>query len=601
MSSFDPKFKTLIEIYLNAQKNFAERPLFATKQAGAWKWMDYAEFGRQVDAMRSSLSGLDVKAGDRVAIISNNRPEWAVAAYATYGLRGIFTAMYEAQSESDWKYILRDSGAKVLFVPGQVTAKRIQAFLSELPDLKQLVVIEGPTDAGMLSYANLIEEGAKKAVDIDTPSTDDVATFIYTSGTTGNPKGVMLTHANLAFNVSAIHEFFPLSADDRSLCFLPWAHVFGQTIELHGLLSLGASLGIAEAVDKLIDNLAEVKPTVLVAVPRVFNKIYDGLHRKMDQEGGLKKKLFDAGLRNADYRKNLAARKEHSGFADFKHRMFDKVVFSKVRERFGGNLRYAISGGAALSKHVAEFIDNLGILVFEGYGLSETSPIVTANYPGARKIGSVGKVIPGVRVEIDTVVTGDPKNGEIIVYGHNVMQGYYGLPQENAKVFLEKNGERGFRTGDMGHFDGEGFLYITGRIKEQYKLLNGKYVVPTPLEEELKLSPFVSSAMVYGDNQEFNVALIIPDFEALKQWATEQGITGDLKTLCENERVRLLLTDEIEKQSGEFKQYEKVKRFVVGATDFTTDNGMLTPSLKVKRREVMKHYGDQLLALYQAK
>lgn len=598
MASFTPKHETLTDVFDHSVATYADRPLFGTKQQGTWKWMTYAQFGRQVDAIRAALVSLGVTDGDRVAIISNNRPEWAIAAYASYGIGAAYVAMYEAQSESDWKYILRDCGAKVLFVPGQVIARRIEAFRKELPELRTLVVLEGPTEADMVPYARLVEDGLARNVPAKRPSGDDVACFIYTSGTTGNPKGVMLTHRNLAYNVCAILDVFPVDQNDRSVCFLPWAHVFGQTVELHGLFSVGASLGLAEGVDKLLDNIGEVKPTLLFAVPRVFNKIYDGLHKRMNHEGGLKKKLFFEGLANEKHRKELAAHRRTSGVADLKHAFFDKVVFSKVRERFGGRLKYAISGGAALSKEVAEFIDDLGITVFEGYGLSETSPIVSANYPGSRKIGSVGKCIPGVRVEIDTSVTGDPKNGEIVVYGHNLMKGYYNLPAEDAKVFIHKNGERGLRTGDMGSLDGEGFLHITGRIKEQYKLLNGKYVVPTPLEEELKLSPYISNVMVFGDNREFNVAVVIPDFEVLREWASGVGITGDAPSLVANERVRALIAAEIETHSVEFKPYEKVKRFVLGTADFTTENEMLTPSLKLKRREVLKHYGAELERLY---
>jgi long-chain acyl-CoA synthetase len=598
MATFKPKYETLNDIFQHSVSAFADRPLFGTRQHGAWVWMTYAEFGRSVDAMRSALADLGVGAGDRVAIIANNRPEWAIAAYATYGLGAVFVAMYEAQAEPEWLYILRDSGAKILFVPGQVTARRILTHGASLPALEKIVVLEGPTEPEMVSYPRALDEGRRRALPVRPTAGSDVACFIYTSGTTGNPKGVRLTHANIAYNVSAIHEFFPVDASDRSVCFLPWAHVFGQTVELHGLFSLGASLGLSESVDKLIDNIAEVKPTLLVSVPRIFNRIYDTLHQKVNSEGGWQKRLFFAGLDNAKQRKTFAARRQTSGVSDFKHLVFDRVVFSKVRERFGGRLKYAISGGAALSKEVAEFIDDLGITVFEGYGLSETSPIVSANSPGSRKLGSVGKCIPGVRVEIDTAVTGDPKNGEILVFGHNVMAGYHNLPEENARVFVERNGERGLRTGDMGFVDGEGFLHITGRVKEQYKLLNGRYVVPTPLEEDLKLSSYLSNVMVFGDNREYNVAVVIPDFVQLTKWARENGITGDAPSLVANERVRQLIASQLESYSTKFKPYEKVKKFVIGTVDFTTDNRMLTPSLKVKRTEVLKHYGEALDALY---
>jgi long-chain acyl-CoA synthetase len=345
-----------------------------------------------------------------------------------------------------------------------------------------------------------------------------------------------------------------------------------------------------------VDNLSEVKPTMLVSVPRIFNKIYDGLHKKMDEAGGLKKKLFYAAIENAEHRKKLAAEGKSSGWADLKHAILDKLVFSKVRDRFGGRLKYAFSGGAALAEEVANFIDNLGIMVYEGYGLTETSPIATANWPGSRKIGSIGRPIPGVEIKIDKKITGDAVNGEIIIYGHNIMKGYHNMPEENAKVFTD---DGGFRTGDMGRIDDDGFVWITGRIKEQYKLENGKYVVPGPLEEHLKLSPYIANVMIHGDNRPFNVALIVPDLERLDTFAKEHGLdTANYDALMATEPVQKLYAEQLEEYSGGFKQYEKVKKFQLIHQDFSPENDMLTPTLKLKRRIVLQHYGEKLNSLY---
>ncbi len=594
--TFTPKFRTLVDIFEHSIATFADRPLFGTKKDGQWRWMTYGEFGSKVNALRGGLASLGVEKGDRVAIISNNRPEWAIAAYATYGLGAQFVPMYESQLTKDWKYILNDCAAKVLFVANRTVGDRIAEIRGELPALKHVVVLDGEaTSDGEVTFAELLQSEPAPLADVQP---QDIAGFIYTSGTTGNPKGVLLSHENLASNVSAIHEFFPMAPEDRSLSFLPWAHSFGQTCELHGLFSMGASMGIAEAVDKIVANLAEVKPTLLFSVPRIFNRIYDGLHKRMNEEGGLKLALFNSAVANAEHRKKLAQERRRSGWADFKHSIFDKLVFSKVRDRFGGRLKYAFSGGAALSREVAEFIDNLGIMVYEGYGLTETSPITTANSPSGRKIGSVGKPIPGVEIEIDTSATDDPKQGEIVVYGHNVMQGYYGLDEENAKVFVDKDGKRGFRTGDMGYIDSDGFLFITGRIKEQYKLLNGKYVVPTPLEEKLKLSPYIANIMIHGANQNFNAAVIVPDFEALASWAADKGLPTEPAKLVAEPQVEARIREEVEKYSAEFKSYERIRKFTLGTEDFSTDNGMLTPSMKVKRRVVLEKYGPALEALF---
>ena len=593
MSEFHPKFESLVQVFHRSMEQFGDRALFGVKQDGQWHWMTYGEWGDRVRRLRTALQSLGVEAGDRVAIIANNSPEWAAGAYASYGLGAAYVAMYESQLDKDWKHIIADCGAKVLFVANEQIAERVRSFRDALPDLEQVILLSGVPKGGEHAFADLLRSEPSELVD---PGPDAIADFIYTSGTTGNPKGVRLTHRNLAYNVSAIHAVFPLEPDDRSLCFLPWAHSFGQTVELHGLFSMGSSIGLAEAVDKIVANLAEVRPTVFASVPRVFNRIYDGLHAKMNEEGGLKKKLFDAAIATAQERKRLAAQGKHSGWIELKFKVLDKLVFSKVRERFGGRLKYAFSGGAAISREVAEFIDDLGITVYEGYGLSETSPIATMNYPGARKIGSVGKPIPGV--EIDLAATEDPTQGEIVIYGHNIMQGYHNLDEANAEVLVEKNGVRGFRSGDMGMVDDEGFLHITGRVKEQYKLLNGKYVVPTPLEEKLKLSPYISNVMVHGMNREYNVAVVIPDYEALESWAKERGLDPDPASLAKNDALRSLIEEEVQRLSADFKGYEKARKIFIGDEDFTTENGMLTPTLKLKRRVVQERYADAIESLY---
>jgi len=595
MSEFHPKFESLVQVFHRSMEKFGDRALFGVKRDGQWHWMTYREWGDQVRRLRTALQNLGVEAGDRVAIIANNSPEWAAGAYASYGLGAAYVAMYESQLDKDWKHIIADCGAKVLFVANEQIAERVRSFRDALPDLEQVILLSGVPKGDEHAFADLLQSEPSELVD---PGPDAIADFIYTSGTTGNPKGVRLTHRNLAYNVSAIHAVFPLEPDDRSLCFLPWAHSFGQTVELHGLFSMGSSIGLAEAVDKIVANLAEVRPTVFASVPRVFNRIYDGLHAKMNEEGGLKKKLFDAAIATAQERKRLAAQGKHSGWIELKFKVLDKLVFSKVRERFGGRLKYAFSGGAAISREVAEFIDDLGITVYEGYGLSETSPIATMNYPGARKIGSVGKPIPGVEIEIDLAATEDPAQGEIVIYGHNIMEGYHNLDEANAEVLVEKNGVRGFRSGDMGMVDDEGFLHITGRVKEQYKLLNGKYVVPTPLEEKLKLSPYISNVMVHGMNREYNVAVVIPDYEALEGWARERGLDPDPASLAKNDALRSLIEEEVQRLSADFKGYEKARKIFIGDEDFTTDNGMLTPTLKLKRRVVQERYADAIESLY---
>jgi long-chain acyl-CoA synthetase len=582
-------FENLVQLYERSCREFADRQLFGVKQGGAWNWITYREFGALVDAFRGGLAHLGVGRGDVVAIVANNRVEWAVACYATYGLAAAFVPMYQEQLDKEWQFILGDCRAKVVIGANDAVTAKLRRMQPELPALQHVVGLELPASDDH-SYAALLETGRKGSVPAVSPSSDDVAGLIYTSGTTGMPKGVILSHGNICSNVNAIHQIFEFQPDDRSLAFLPWAHSFGQTCELHCLLSMGCSMAINDDVKNLVANLAEVKPTVLYAVPRVFNRLYDGVNAQIAAKPGLIQWLFKRGIEIATRR----SRGEGVGAGDgLLLSLADRLIFSTVRARFGGRLKYAISGSAALSPEVAAFIDALGITVYEGYGLTETSPIATANYPGARKMGTVGKAIPGVSIQIDRTVTGDPLHGEIIIKGPNVMQGYHNRPEENAAVMME---DRSFRSGDMGYVDPDGFLHITGRIKEQYKLENGKYVVPSPFEEKLKLSPYIANVMIYGANKPHNVALVIPDLEALRGWAAKQNLA--LEDVAGNEQVRNLLRAEIEALSRDIKGYERVQNFVVTIEDFTTDNGMLTPTLKLKRRVVLERYGEDLDALY---
>ncbi len=585
--------KNLVELLRRSTDKHSARPLFGIKKAGAWSWVTYGEFATLVDQVRGGLAGLGVKAGDRVAFIGDNSVEWAALAYATYGLEASFVPMYQAQRPSEWQFILADCAARVVVVTKAASFDALQELRAGMPELVHVIGIERPAGSAD-SWAALVAAGTAKPVPAASPDETSVCGFIYTSGTTGKPKGALLTHKNIISQIQAIHEL-PygklLGPDDRSLSFLPWAHSFGQTVELHDLISFGASMALNDELPKLLPNLAEVKPTVLVAVPRIFNKIYEAVNHDIAARPAFLQKIIHGGVQGAIRVK----RGEKIGpIARLEKAFDDKAVFTKIRERFGGRLRYVFSGRAVLNREVAEFIDALGIDVYEGYGLTETSPIATTNYPGKRKFGSVGPAFPGVRIVIDREVTGDPKEGEILVYGPNIMRGYHHRPDENEKTLMA---DGGLRTGDLGHLDEDGYLYITGRIKEQYKLENGKYVMPSPLEEDLKLSPFIANVMIYGDNRPFNVALVVPAVPALKEWAEHEGVKlGD--DLTKDERVRGLIRAELDKLSAPFKGFERPREFVLVTEDFTPDNGFLTPTLKLKRREVVRRYGKLLEDLY---
>jgi long-chain acyl-CoA synthetase len=586
-----PNIVSLVDMLHNSVEKFGPRELFGTKTGSAWVYITYTQFQKLVDDMRGGLATLGVSRGDKVGIISNNRIEWAVLAYASYGLGAAYVPMYESQLEKDWEYVVRDSELKVLFAATPEIYERTKGFADKIPTLKHVGLLLGAGPE--TTYKGLLKKGSESPVPAIHPEAREMAALIYTSGTTGNPKGVILSHGNVISNLLAVHANLPIESPDRALSFLPWAHSFGHTAELHLLVSIGASTGICESTDKIVEYLAEVKPTVLFAVPRIFNRIHAGVEKQMLSKPAPIRALYRGGLRAATKKrenKPLSLREK------IVLALADKLVFSKVRARFGGNLKYAISGAAALAREIAEFVDGLGITVYEGYGLTETSPIVSVNVPKARKMGSVGQPIPGCRVVIDRSMTNDPKIGEIVVYGPNVMQGYYKLKDDTAAVFTS---DGGFRTGDLGYLDEENYLYITGRIKEQYKLENGKYVVPAPLEELVKLSPFVSNVMVYGDNKPFNVALLVPNLDTLREWARAAGIgdSGDEQLLA-NDRVRAKMKEELDRVSVDFKGYERIRKFALIAEDFTLANDMLTPKLSVKRRNVMQKWGKELERLY---
>jgi long-chain acyl-CoA synthetase len=591
-----PRATTLVQFLTDTVARWPDREFLGTKRPGeaVYDWITYAAFGRRVDALRAGLAGLQVGPGSTVGIIANNRVEWALAHFAALGLGARWVPMYEAELPSAWEFIVKDSGIEVLFVATEELREKVRAFSARTPALRRVITLSG---AGDDSLAALEQAGLSHPVAPLQPAPGDVAVLIYTSGTTDRPKGVLLTHANLVSNHFGRRQLFPeFDEQSRTLSILPWAHVYGMG-ELHTWLQIGGSIGLAGSVQTLLADFALVRPTFILAVPRIFNKIYNALWASLREGSRAKRALFELCVRQARQKRLLGARGDSSLLADLVVRFADRFVFSQVRERFGGRLRGAMTGSAAMSKEVSEFFFDLGLPLYDAYGMTETSPGITLNCPAAHRSGSVGRPLEGVQVTIDrSAVEKGAADGEIIVHGPNVMKGYQNQPEATAAVLTATGG---MRTGDRGRFDEDGYLFITGRIKEQFKLENGKYVFPVALEEAIELNPMIASALVYGDGRPFCVSLLALDPAAATAYAKQHGLPGDYRSVVSRPELQKKLTEELAASlQGKFGSYEIPKKHLFVEEPFTVAGGLLTQTLKLKRRQIVVRYQGAIDALY---
>ncbi|WP_167505858.1 AMP-dependent synthetase/ligase [Desulfosediminicola flagellatus] len=599
MYTYD-KPDNLVEMFALSLAGNAERPLFGTAdENGTYSWISYREVGLRIDDLRAGLAQKGVSAGDAVGVIANNCTEWAIAAFATMGLGGRFIPMYEKELPKIWKHIINDGGIKILFVSNEDIYRQIEQMRDELGNLEHVYLIHGSATATM---TDLERQGRKIPLRAIVPKPTDTAVLIYTSGTTGDPKGVLLSHGNFTSNVLGGAKMFPeLDNQSRSLSILPWAHSYGQTAELYNFIHMGGSMGFIRDVTTIVQDMQNVAPTFLIAVPRVFNKIYDGIWSKMKEKKGLALALFTMGIESAAEIRTLTSQGGSTLLPRLKYAVADRIVFSKIRQGFGGSLQSALTASAMMNLEVAQFFTDIGIPVYDAYGLSETSPAVTMNCSTANKPGSVGRPIDKVRVVIDNEFFGDDGNssGEIVVYGPNVMQGYHNKPEATREVITE---DGGFCTGDLGFLDEDGFLFITGRIKEQYKLENGKYVFPASLEEEIQLSPWVENVFIYGEGRSHNICIIVPDFIKLSAWAKQNGINAETHgELIISPVVETMIKESIATQlKGKFGGYEIPRQFILVDEPFSVDNGMLTHTMKLKRRKVLDRYKDQVDLAYES-
>ena len=587
----------LVELFESSTEKFANNRLFGTKnkQSGIFDWITYSDVRKRVDNFRSGLAYHNIKKGDAVGIISSNRVEWAVAAFAAYGLGARFVPMYESENYRTWEYIIKDSNVRFLLVSTPAIYEQIKQLKDKIPALENIYIID---TTGEQSMNHLESIGETKIVPSHIPASSDIASLIYTSGTTSEPKGVLLTHGNFTSNARAGYRRYinQLDQDSVSLSILPWAHSYGQTAELYNWFFFGGSIGFMQSMESLADDFVKVKPSFLIAVPRVFNKIYAGIHQKMHEEGGFKLKLFNSSLKAArKYRLN-------QGRVGLDTKMMywigSKLVFSKIKERFGGELLGSITGSAQMNEEVTSFFADIGISVYNCYGLSETSPAITMNSPELNRQGSVGSALEFIEIRIDRSMVDDlSDDGEIQVMGPNLMVGYHNKPETTKEVFTE---DGWLRTGDRGKLDADGFLYITGRLKEQFKLENGKYVFPSAIEEDIVLLPYIETAMIYGDGRPYNICIVVPDHTILNKTAKQLNIKTEVDKLIHSPFVQEFVGIEIRKSLKEkYGSYEIPKKFIFADEPFTVENGFLTQTLKLKRRLVIEKFKDQIEALYQ--
>jgi long-chain acyl-CoA synthetase len=595
---------TLVEMLEQAVKSYARPNLLNHKKDGVWHSISSEDVLERSRRIALGLYSLGVKRGDRVAILSDNCPEWTLSDAGSLFAGIVDVPIYPTLMPSQVAYILKDSGSRALFIANRTKLDQIRGGFSECDSLEKVVLFadDGPKASeaigpGVMSLAELEERG--RQLGIGKPGLlaslasqvmpDDLATIIYTSGTTGEPKGVMLTHSNLVSNMIDSSWQLRFGEGDTALSVLPLSHVY-ERLAMYMYIFHGMSVYYAESIDKIGENLREVRPTVFLGVPRLFEKIYGRIKDRSTRDGRLKAGLFNWAVDVAkDYAQYTSYNRPVPAWLRFKHKIAARLVFSRWRAGLGGRIRLFVSGGAALAEEIGYIFQGAGIPVLQGYGLSETSPVITASTPDDNRIGTVGRPIRHVQVRIAA-------DGEIEARGPNIMRGYYNKPDATRTVFTE---DGWFKTGDIGALDDDGFLRITDRKKELFKTSGGKYIAPQPIEQLIKGSRFVSQVVLVGNGRKFPSALIVPDWQQLRSYAEYKKI--DARTpqeLCSNPKIVDLFERQIASHTPDLAKYEKVKRIALLDHELTIERGELTPTLKVKRRVIDEKYKEVIDRMY---
>jgi long-chain acyl-CoA synthetase len=592
--------QTVCDLFYRSVDTYRKPEHLKYKRDGAWHTVSSEEFRAAVEEISMGLRALGVSRGDKVAIVSENRPEWAFADLATLCTGAADATIYPTLTAAQVHYILDDSESKVAFVSNAAQAAKVAEVRARLPRLQHVVRFDPAPMPGTTSLDELRAKGREAlAADRDavrrqaaTLTKDDLATLIYTSGTTGDPKGVMLTHANLLHNVLAAEKVFPMVNHEwTALSFLPLCHSFERTAGHNFMLYAGVTIAYAESVEKVPENMQEVRPWIMCSVPRLYEKMYARVNEKVASDPPLRQRIFRWAIGVG--RKVFAhtvARTEAGALLKLRFALADKLVFSKIKARTGGRLRLFISGGAPLAREIAEFFGAAGMLVCEGYGLTETSPVITCNYPGRVKPGTVGLPLEHVEVKI-------AEDAEILTRGPHVMKGYYRKPEATAEAI---DGDGWFHTGDIGFVDPDGCLVITDRKKDIIVTSGGKNIAPQPIENRLKTNKFFSEVVMVGNRRNFPAALVVPNFDSLEAWVKQ----GKMSVVSREELVRRpevlahyrRLVDEM---TADLAQFEKIKKIALLTREFTQESGELTPTLKVKRRVVEERYKPTIDAMYE--
>ncbi len=592
--------RTLCDIFYRSVDTFRKPAHLKVKRGGAWRAISSEELKTAVEELSMGLRAIGIAKGDRVALLSENRPEWAYADLASLCAAAVDVPIYATLLPQQVLYLLNDSEARVCFVSSHAQAKKVLEVRGQAKALEHVVLFDEAPLEGTMPLAELRAKGREalardplavrsRAAEVQA---EDLATFIYTSGTTGDPKGVMLTHHNLVSNVlSAGAPFAEMGPADTALSFLPLCHVFERMGGYYMMLHRGVTIAYAESVDKVPENMLEVKPSLMLSVPRLYEKIYARVNEKVAADPPARQRIFRWALSvGREMFRHRVSRTSPGLLLRIKAAVAHALVFKKIQARTGGKLRIFVSGGAPLSREIAEFFGAVGLPILEGYGLTETSPVITVNTPVRMKPGTVGPPIEGVEVKIAA-------DGEILTRGPHVMKGYYGKPEATAEA-IDPDGF--FHTGDIGLFDPDGFLVITDRKKDILVTSGGKNIAPQPIENRLKANPFIAEVVMVGNGRHFPAALVIPNFDALKKWARDQNLSAATReALVARPEVKEHYAREIDRASSDLAPFEKIKKIVVLAREFTIEGGELTPTLKVKRRVVEQKYKDVIDELYE--